>query len=69
VERAERLHGGWDGTWFAEDYCEGHGQALIVNPRGEVKPCCGFASDLDQRISLPMVATEDTEGTEKEYGR
>jgi hypothetical protein len=48
VERAERLHGGWDGTWFAEDYCEGPGQALIVNPKGEVKPCCGFASDLDQ---------------------
>jgi pyruvate-formate lyase-activating enzyme len=48
VERAERLTGGWDGTWFAEDYCEGPGQALIVNPRGEVKPCCGFASDLDQ---------------------
>src|SRR5229473_6856058 len=34
--------------WFTEDYCEGPGQALIVNPRGEVKPCCGFASDLDQ---------------------
>ncbi len=48
VERAERLHGGWDGTWFEEDYCEGPGQALIVNPKGEVKPCCGFASDLDQ---------------------
>ena len=48
VERAERLEGAWDGTWFAEDYCEGPGQALIVNPRGEVKPCCGFASDLDQ---------------------
>ncbi len=48
VERAERLTGGWDGTWFEEDYCEGPGQALIVNPRGEVKPCCGFASDLDQ---------------------
>src|SRR5436309_6637758 len=48
VERAERLHGGWDGTWFQEDFCEGPGQALIVNPRGEVKPCCGFASDLDQ---------------------
>ena len=30
----------WDGAWFAEDYCEGPGQALIVNPRGEVKPCC-----------------------------
>jgi pyruvate-formate lyase-activating enzyme len=49
VERAERLAGGvWDGEWFEEDYCEGPGQALIVNPRGEVKPCCGFASDLDQ---------------------
>lgn len=48
VERAERLTGAWDGVWFAEDYCEGPGQALIVNPRGEVKPCCGFASDLDQ---------------------
>jgi hypothetical protein len=48
VERAERLSGGWDGDWFVEDYCEGPGQALIVNPRGEVKPCCGFASDLDQ---------------------
>jgi MoaA/NifB/PqqE/SkfB family radical SAM enzyme len=48
VERAERLRGGWDGNWFVEDYCEGPGQALIVNPRGEVKPCCGFASDLEQ---------------------
>jgi organic radical activating enzyme len=48
VERAERLSGAWDGAWFEEDYCEGPGQALIVNPRGEVKPCCGFASDLDQ---------------------
>jgi hypothetical protein len=48
VERAERFTGGWDGQWFEEDYCEGPGQALIVNPKGEVKPCCGFASDLDQ---------------------
>jgi hypothetical protein len=49
VERAEELPGNpWDGAWFEEDYCEGPGQALIVNPRGEVKPCCGFASDLDQ---------------------
>ena len=48
VERAEKLGGAWDGVWFEEDYCEGPGQALIVNPNGEVKPCCGFASDLDQ---------------------
>lgn len=49
VERAETLPGEhWDGDWFKEDYCEGPGQALIVTPKGEVKPCCGFASDLDQ---------------------
>jgi MoaA/NifB/PqqE/SkfB family radical SAM enzyme len=48
VERAERFSGAWDGTWFEEDYCEGPGQALIVTPKGEVKPCCGFASDLEQ---------------------
>jgi hypothetical protein len=48
VERAEGLRGAWDGVWFEEDYCEGPGQALIVTPKGEVKPCCGFASDLDQ---------------------
>jgi hypothetical protein len=57
VERAERLDGGWDGRWFAEDYCEGPGQALIVNPRGEVKPCCGFASDLDQ-LTIGNVHTD-----------
>jgi organic radical activating enzyme len=48
VERAEKLGADWNDKWFEEDYCEGPGQALIVNPRGEVKPCCGFASDLDQ---------------------
>jgi hypothetical protein len=48
VERAEHFSGAWDGAWFEEDYCEGPGQALIVTPKGEVKPCCGFASDLDQ---------------------
>ncbi len=57
VERAENLKGSWDGEWFAEDYCEGPGQALIVTPRGEVKPCCGFASDLDQ-LTIGNVHTD-----------
>jgi hypothetical protein len=48
VERAEKLTGAWDGEWFAEDYCEGPGQAFVVTPKGDVKPCCGFASDLEQ---------------------
>jgi radical SAM protein with 4Fe4S-binding SPASM domain len=61
VERAEGLPGDpWDGTWFQEDYCEGPGQALIVNPKGEVKPCCGFASDLDQ-LTIGNIYTDSVE--------
>jgi hypothetical protein len=61
VERAEKLPGNpWDGEWFVEDYCEGPGQALIVNPRGEVKPCCGFASDLDQ-LTIGNIHTDSAE--------
>ena len=61
VERAEGLPvNSWDGEWFVEDYCEGPGQALIVNPRGEVKPCCGFASDLDQ-LTIGNVHTDTVE--------
>ncbi len=61
VERAESLPGNpWDGQWFVEDYCEGPGQALIVNPRGEVKPCCGFASDLDQ-LTIGNIHTDSAQ--------
>jgi hypothetical protein len=67
VERAERLTGAWDGAWFEEDYCEGPGQALIVTPRGEVKPCCGFASDLDQ-LTIGNIHT-DTVAQVVERGR
>ncbi len=71
VERAEKLDGAWDGQWFEEDYCEGPGQALIVNPKGDVKPCCGFASDLDQltigNIYREGVATVIRNGREHPY--
>jgi len=61
VERAEALPGDpWDSDWFVEDYCEGPGQALIVNPKGEVKPCCGFASDLDQ-LTIGNIHTDSVE--------
>jgi pyruvate-formate lyase-activating enzyme len=60
VERAEKYAGGWDGIWFEEDYCEGPGQALIVTPKGAVKPCCGFASDLDQ-LTIGNIHTDTVE--------
>jgi hypothetical protein len=43
---------------MVSDYCEGPGQALIVNPKGDVKPCCGFASDLDQ-LTIGNIYRED----------
>jgi hypothetical protein len=67
VERAERFTGAWDGKWFEEDYCEGPGQALIVTPKGEVKPCCGFASDLDQ-LTIGNIY-QDTVGQIVQRGR
>ncbi len=61
VERAEQLPGNpWDGTWFVEDYCEGPGQALVVTPRGDVKPCCGFASDLEQ-LTIGNIYRDDVQ--------
>lgn len=63
VERAEALPSSshsWDGKWFEEDFCEGPGQALIVNPKGDVKPCCGFASDLDQ-LTIGNIHTDSVE--------
>jgi organic radical activating enzyme len=60
VERAEKLGGAWDGEWFEEDYCEGPGQALIITPKGEVKPCCGFASDLEQ-LTIGNIHTDNVE--------
>jgi hypothetical protein len=60
VERAEHFEGAWDGEWFEEDYCEGPGQALIVTPKGDVKPCCGYASDLDQ-LTIGNINTDTVE--------
>lgn len=47
VDNAGKLASGWDGKWFKEDWCAGPGQTLYINPKGEVKPCCGLANDLD----------------------
>jgi MoaA/NifB/PqqE/SkfB family radical SAM enzyme len=48
IDRAGTLASPWRKQWFKEDYCEGPGQVLYVSPAGEVKPCCGFASDLPE---------------------
>ena len=37
----------WDGRWFKEDYCQGPGKTFFVLSNGDVKPCCGYATQLD----------------------
>jgi radical SAM protein with 4Fe4S-binding SPASM domain len=48
VGRAARLKDPWDGKWFKEDRCKGPGNVFLVMPNGDVKPCCGYASDLKE---------------------
>jgi hypothetical protein len=43
--KAAGLKDPWDGRWFKEDYCKGPGNVFLVMPDGDVKPCCGYASD------------------------
>lgn len=44
-ERMTRITNPWGDKWFKEDYCKGPGNALFVLPDGDVKPCCGYATD------------------------
>jgi len=46
--RAAALKDPWDGVWFKDDRCKGPGNVFLVMPNGDVKPCCGYASDLDE---------------------
>lgn len=34
--------------WFKDDYCEGPGQIIYVQPDGNIAPCCGFANENPQ---------------------
>jgi len=48
VDTAQGLCRHWNGKWFKEDYCRGPGNVFFVQPDGAIKPCCGYAVDLDQ---------------------
>lgn len=47
IGKAGRLKNPWGKAWFKEDYCKGPGNIFFVESSGKVKPCCGYASDLD----------------------
>jgi len=43
--KAEKLKDAWGKKWFREDLCRGPGDIFFVEPSGDVKPCCGYATD------------------------
>ncbi len=45
IGKAEKLKDPWDGRWFREDHCKGPGNVFFIEPSGDVKPCCGYASE------------------------
>ncbi|MBP7056165.1 MAG: radical SAM protein [Candidatus Omnitrophica bacterium] len=45
VGAARDLKDPWDGSWFREDRCKGPGNVFFVTPSGDIKPCCGYATD------------------------
>jgi len=47
IGKAAALKDPWDGKWFKEDHCKGPGNVFFVTASGDVKPCCGYANDMD----------------------
>ena len=45
IDNAAGVNDPWGKRWFKEDYCKGPGNVLYVTPNGDVKPCCGYATD------------------------
>ena len=57
IGKAGRLAKAWGGKWFKEDYCKGPGNVFFIEPSGEVKPCCGYASGSDA-LSIGNIRTD-----------
>ena len=48
IGKAEKLKNPWDGSWFKDDFCKGPGNVFLIEPSGDIKPCCGYASELPE---------------------
>ena len=48
IKKTNKLENPWkDQEWFKEDYCQGPGNVLFILANGDIKPCCGYANELD----------------------
>jgi len=66
IGRASKLKDPWDGKWFREDYCKGPGNVFFVTSSGDVKPCCGYASDL-ARMTIGNIRKDSPEKLLKKF--
>lgn len=48
IGKAEPFLDPWGKKWFKEDFCRGPGHVFYVLPNGDVKPCCGYATDCER---------------------
>lgn len=51
IGKAAPLLDPWGKRWFQEDFCQGPGHVFYVLPNGDVKPCCGYATD-SERLTI-----------------
>jgi len=66
--KALALKDPWDGKWFREDYCKGPGNVFLVMPNGDVKPCCGYASD-DKALTIGNIRRDRARDMLKRFRR
>ncbi|GEM_PF-1164252 len=64
IGKALKLKDPWDGRWFKEDYCKGPGNVFLIEPSGDVKPCCGYANELKE-FTIGNIKTDDVAGLMK----
>lgn len=66
--KASGLKNPWDGIWFREDYCKGPGNVFLVMPGGDVKPCCGYASD-EKALTIGNIRRDSARNVLKRFRR
>ncbi|MFH1189500.1 MAG: glutaminyl-peptide cyclotransferase [Candidatus Omnitrophota bacterium] len=68
VGRAAKYMDPWNGRWFREDFCRGPGNVFFVRPDGDVKPCCGYATDRKE-LSIGNIRTDSAGTIMKNVGK
>lgn len=64
----KRLRDPWGKQWFEEDFCRGPGNVFLVEPSGDVKPCCGYVSHLPE-LKIGNISRDSAEDVMKNFNK